>query len=204
MENSSPTNSGPDSEVASVDDLPADGGQQLEPGYTKEDLTNKMAAATSYVGSFFNPSAWKHAADKSPEAGAGEGESVERKNSTAGAGTGIISSSLFSAIGKVQGFTKVSPTEETKEENTEDGDNDNETAAGGFFSAFSKIGISGISSSGTVENLAAAGAEDKDKTPTEEAAEDGDERKRDTWGNSLSNAFNKVGRVATDYSKGKK
>merc|ERR1712079_992 len=82
-------------------------------------------------------------------------------------------------------------TEETKEENTEDGDNDNETAAGGFFSAFSKIGISGISSSGTVENLAAAGAEDKDKTPTEEAAEDGDERKRDTWGNSLSNAFNK-------------
>merc|ERR1712079_194224 len=92
-------------------------------------------------------------------------------------------------------------TEETKEENTEDGDNDNETAAGGFFSAFSKIGISGISSSGTVEILAAAGAEDKDKTPTEEAAEDGDERKRDTWGNSLSNAFNKVGKAATDYSK---
>ena len=49
MENSSPTNSGPDSEVASVDDLPADGSQQLEPGYTKEDLTNKEAILSEAV-----------------------------------------------------------------------------------------------------------------------------------------------------------
>merc|ERR1711983_143693 len=201
MENSSPTNSGPDSEAASVDDLPADAKKNLDPGYIPEDLTNKMAAATSYVGSFFNPSSWKNPADKSPESP--EGESSSRKNSTAGAGggPGLISSSLFSAIGKVQGFTKVSPSEETKEGETgetEKNEEQNNTSSGGFFSAFSKIGIAGISSSETIENISdAAGT---GKTPTEDS-EESDEKKKETWGNSFSNAFNKVGKVATDYSK---
>ena len=58
MDNSSPTNSGPDSEVASVmSDLPPDARKNLD--LVPEDLSNKVAAATSYVGSFFNPSAWK-------------------------------------------------------------------------------------------------------------------------------------------------
>jgi len=201
MENSSPTNSGPDSEAASVDDLPADAKKNLDPGYIPEDLTNKMAAATSYVGSFFNPSSWKNPPDKSPESP--EGESSSRKNSTAGAGggPGLISSSLFSAIGKVQGFTKVSPSEETKEGETgetEKNEEQNNTSSGGFFSAFSKIGIAGISSSETIENISdAAGT---GKTPTEDS-EESDEKKKETWGNSFSNAFNKVGKVATDYSK---
>merc|ERR1711874_137886 len=71
---------------------------------------------------------------------------------------------------------------------TEDG-----SSAGGFFSAFSKIGISGMSSSATVENIAG-------KSPSDEAG-DAEERKKETWGTSLSQAFNKVGKVATDYSK---
>ena len=62
MDNSSPTNSGPDSEVASVmSDLPPDARKNLDQGLVPEDLSNKVAAATSYVGSFFNPSAWKQA-----------------------------------------------------------------------------------------------------------------------------------------------
>ena len=194
MDNSSPTNSGPDSEAAySVDDLPQEGRKDVEPGDIAEDLTNKVAAATSYVGSFFNPSSWKNpAAERSPE--------DPEDNSATSAGSSI-SSSLFSAIGKVPGFTKVSPTEETVKEEpgggeTCDGDKTEDQAsagtAGGFFSAFSKIGISGMSSSATVENISA----------NEEDGENED-KKKETWGNSLSQAFNKVGKVATDYSKGK-
>ena len=202
MDNSSPTNSGPDSEVASVvSDLPPDARNNLD---MTEDLSNKVAAATSYVGSFFNPSSWKNM-EKSPESGAEAGQDKERKNSVSG--SGLISSSLFNAaIGKVQGLTtKVSPSDEKpkdaadEETAAEGGKQDEQATGGGFFSAFSKIGtISGMASSGTVENIAAAGG----KTPTEEG-DDGEDKRKETWGNSLSNAFNKVGKVATDYSKGK-
>jgi len=200
MDNSSPTNSGPDSEVASVvSDLPPDARNNLD---MTEDLSNKVAAATSYVGSFFNPSSWKNM-EKSPESGAEAGQDKERKNSVSG--SGLISSSLFNAaIGKVQGLTtKVSPSDEKpkdaadEETAAEGGKQDEQATGGGFFSAFSKIGtISGMASSGTVENIAAAGG----KTPTEEG-DDGEDKRKETWGNSLSNAFNKVGKVATDYSK---
>merc|ERR1712029_1012110 len=81
---------------------------------------------------------------------------------------------------------------------TEKNEEQNNTSSGGFFSAFSKIGISGISSSETMENISDnAGT---GKTPTEDT-EESDEKKKETWGNSFSNAFNKVGKVATDYSK---
>jgi len=113
------------------------------------------------------------------------------------------SAALFSAIGKVPvpGFNKLSPTEETSKENdaeelTEDVAKTEEATsagAGGFFSAFSKIGISGMSSSASVDNMAG-------KSPCDEPGET-DEKKKDTWGTSLSQAFNKVGKVATDYSK---
>jgi len=186
MDNSSPTNSGPDSEAAySVDDLPTEEKKDVETGDIAEDLTNKVAAATSYVGSFFNPSSWKNpSGEKSPE--------DPEENSAASAGSSI-SSSLFSAIGKVPGFTKVSPTEEEPGVGEScDGDKteDQPGAAGGFFSAFSKMGISGMSSSATVENISA----------NEEEGEN-DDKKKETWGTSLSQAFNKVGKVATDYSK---
>merc|ERR1711936_248950 len=148
MENSSPTNSGPDSEAAySVDDLPPE--EAAYPQALPEDLSNKVAAATSYVGSFFTPSAWKSpSAERSPE------DPVEPAATSTGSS---ISSSLFSAIGKVPvpSFTKLSPTEET------------------------------------LKDAEADGGE----------AGDAEERKKETWGTSLSQAFNKVGKVATDYSK---
>ena len=192
MENSSPTNSGPDSEAAySVDDLPPE--EAAYPQALPEDLSNKVAAATSYVGSFFTPSAWKSpSAERSPE------DPVEPAATSTGSS---ISSSLFSAIGKVPvpSFTKLSPTEETLKDAEADGGEADKTeegsSAGGFFSAFSKIGISGMSSSATVENIAG-------KSPSDEAS-DAEERKKETWGTSLSQAFNKVGKVATDYSKGR-
>lgn len=206
MENSSPTNSGPDSEVASnVSELPQDARKSLEPGYIPDDLTNKVAAASSYVSSFFNPSAWKNpSAEKSPDDP--EGESAEKKNSTNG-GTSGISNSIFSAIGKVQELTKVSPSEESsKDENAEVVDSEKEKsddqagagASGGFFSAFSKIGgMSGMKSSNTTDNISSAAGEGSPREDSDEA----EDKRKETWGNSLSNAFTKVGKAATDYSK---
>ena len=72
-------------------------------------------------------------------------------------------------------------------------------ASGGFFSAFSKIGgMSGMKSSNTTENISGAAGEGSPKEDSEEA----EDKRKETWGNSLSNAFNKVGKAATDYSKG--
>eukprot|EP00090_Calanus_glacialis_P013951 TRINITY_DN2258_c0_g1_i1.p1 TRINITY_DN2258_c0_g1~~TRINITY_DN2258_c0_g1_i1.p1 ORF type:complete len:507 (-),score=199.74 TRINITY_DN2258_c0_g1_i1:528-2048(-) len=215
MENSSPTNSGPDSEAASIDDLPRDETKATnEEGYIPEDISNKMAAATTYMGSFFNPSAWK--AEKSPEGGeAKEGKpaGTSRKNSAAG---GMMGSSFLSAFGKVPGFTKVSPTEEEKptkegeareaaEGDKVEEEKEESAAQGSFFSsAFSKIGISGMASSLTMENIAGKSApaattdteEDKDQESKES-----DDKKDETWGSSFSSAFTKVGKVATDYTK---
>merc|ERR1712123_168471 len=173
MENSSPTNSGPDSEAASIDDLPKDETKAMnEEGYIPEDLSNKVAAATTYMGSFFNPSAWK--AEKSPEDGelAKEGKPTSRKNSAA---SGMMGGSFLSAFGKVPGFTKVSPTEEEKPIKegeapaaTEGGkveeEKEESAAQGSFFSsAFSKIGMSGMASSLTMENIAGKAATDYSK-----------------------------------------
>jgi len=187
MDNSSPTNSGPDSEAASVDDLPKDNKTETN----QEILSNKVAAATNYMGSFFNPSAWKPtaAAEATPEEEKSEGD---RKNSSGS----IMSSSLFSAIGKVPGFSKISPTEESKAGSDEKPDNSKEedsslSTGGSFFSsAFSKINISGMTSSLTTENIAEA-EEDVDKNVKSD----------ETWGSSFSSAFTKVGKVATDYTK---
>ena len=49
-----------------------------------------------------------------------------------------------------------------------------------------------MSSSATVENISANDEEGEN-----------DDKKKETWGTSLSQAFNKVGKVATDYSKGR-
>jgi len=210
MENSSPTNSGPDSEAASIDDLPKDETKAMnEEGYIPEDLSNKVAAATTYMGSFFNPSAWK--AEKSPEDGEAvkEGKPSSRKNSAA---SGMMGGSFLSAFGKVPGFTKVSPTEEEKP--TKEGESPAATegdkveeekeespAQGSFFSsAFSKIGMSGMASSLTMENIAGKAA-NTGATPETEEIKEIEEKKEETWGSSFSNAFTKVGKVATDYSK---
>merc|ERR1719318_1973574 len=149
------------------------------------------------MGSFFNPSAWK--AEKSPEGGEakeGKPDGTSRKNSAAG---GMMGSSFLSAFGKVPGFTKVSPTEEEKP--TKEG----EAPQGSFFSsAFSKIGISGMASSLTMENIAgksAPAATNDTEENTDKESKESDDKKDETWGSSFSNAFTKVGKVATDYTK---
>jgi len=207
MENSSPTNSGPDSEVASIDDLPKDGSKEskAEEGFTHEDISNKMAAATSYVGSFFNPAAWK-SEKGSEETEANEEKASSRKNSATS--TSLMGSSFLSAFSKVPGFTKSSPSDENKSTSQEgeteeesksekNEENKEESSQGNFFSsAFSKLAISGMPSSLTMENLT------KKASPTEEEVEgEKDSKKDETWGSSFSNAFNKVGKVATGYTK---
>jgi len=210
MENSSPTNSGPDSEAASIDDLPKDDSKAKE-GYIPEDLSNKVAAATTYMGSFFNPSAWK--GEKAPEeekdANSKEANPSSRKNS---ASSGMMGGSFLSAFSKVPGFTKASPSEEEKP--TKEGEaepvkgkeeKEESTNQGSFFSsAFSKIGISGMANSLTMENIAGKAASTSESTGADADTEDikeNEDKKDETWGSSFSNAFTKVGKVATDYSK---
>jgi len=210
MENSSPTNSGPDSEAVSIDDLPKDDAKSKE-GYIPEDLTNKMAAATTYMGSFFNPSAWKGEKPPEEEGEAKEAKEPSRKNSAA---SGMLGGSfLSSAFSKVPGFTKSSPSEEEnpiKDGETEAAsegekgkeEKDESAAQGSFFSsAFSKIGISGMANSLTMENIAGKASTSATTDDDAEDTKENEEKKDDTWSSSFSNAFTKVGKVATDYSK---
>merc|ERR1719470_58514 len=144
------------------------------------------------MGSFFNPSAWK--AEKSPEGGEakeGKPDGNSRKNSAAG---GMMGSSFLSAFGKVPGFTKVSPTEEekpTKEGEAPEGDKAEEekekeesAPQGSFFSsAFSKIGISGMASSLTMENIAgksAPAATNDTEENTDKESKESDDKKDET------------------------
>merc|ERR1719357_2171348 len=79
------------------------------------------------------------------------------------------------------------------------------TNQGSFFSsAFSKIGISGMANSLTMENIAGKAASTSESTGADADTEDikeNEDKKDETWGSSFSNAFTKVGKVATDYSK---
>ena len=125
----------------------------------------------------------------------------------------MMGGSFLSAFGKVPGFTKVSPTEEEKptkegeapaatEGDKVEEEKEESHAQGSFFSsAFSKIGMSGMASSLTMENIAGKAA-NTGATPETEEIKEIEEKKEDTWGSSFSNAFTKVGKVATDYSKG--
>ena len=60
MDKSTPTTSGCDSETGSVDDIPAD-----DPSDLSKDISDKMTAASNYVGFFFSASSWS-SANKSP------------------------------------------------------------------------------------------------------------------------------------------
>ena len=155
------------------------------------DLTNKVAAATSYAGSFFNPSA-----EKSPDDP--EGETAEKKSLSNSSG---ISNSILSVIGKVQEFNKVSPS---KDENTEapycdkEKSEDQVAAFGGFFSAFSKIGgLSGMKSSNTTENVSASAGEGSPKDDTEDAE---DKRKETTDYSKVQETVYKAPLIA-DFNK---
>jgi len=152
-----------------------------DPSFMPEDLGKQVAAASNYVGSFFNPAAWKQT------------ETEE----------GISGSSFFSSISKVSGLTKSSTTsKEIEEAGT------GASAGGLFSSAFNKMNITKMASSLTMDNIsgkvaAVAGATYPDTPPSEEVegAED-TEIKDESWGyTSFTSAFNKASKVATDYSK---
>lgn len=207
LEKSSPTTSGPDSEVGSLDDLPSDR------NYISEDISKQVAAASNYVGSFFSASSWKQSSSAAPESSEKKEEVDENvKNSK---NSSIMGGSFLSAFGsKVPGFSKASPTEEVEKINN---DNENEkteqeeASSGNFFSsAFNKIGISSMASSITMENISgkmasAAGATYPDTPPAEGETmdkEDNIEGVKEVWNySSFSSALTKASKVAADYSK---
>eukprot|EP00092_Neocalanus_flemingeri_P012124 GFUD01013072.1.p1 GENE.GFUD01013072.1~~GFUD01013072.1.p1 ORF type:complete len:201 (-),score=67.67 GFUD01013072.1:784-1386(-) len=153
LADSSPTNIVPDSEEGSVDGLNKDDKKDAnEEGAIPEQSSNKVAEAALYVGSFFDPSTWNGAFDKNSE--------VEEEESKPNS-----SSSLFSALRKDPVLIKLFTNEETKTtkdgkstaiaevENNEENKEENAVKENLFSSAFSKIGISNLTSSLTMENI---------------------------------------------------
>jgi len=175
MDRSTPTTSGCDSETASVDEISEDAG-----GDIAKDLSNKMTAASSYVGSFFSASSWTTTTKASQEEETKEEATLPKSTS--------MTSSLFSAFGKV-GLTKSSPEEEKVEEKVEDVSTSDQvgsmvnSASSYFTSAFSKMGMT---------TAAANTEQETDKAPEEEA-EDG--------GNFLSFNLSKLGQAASTAAK---
>eukprot|EP00092_Neocalanus_flemingeri_P045900 GFUD01051497.1.p1 GENE.GFUD01051497.1~~GFUD01051497.1.p1 ORF type:complete len:345 (-),score=126.50 GFUD01051497.1:218-1252(-) len=194
LEDSSPTNIVPESDEGSVDGLNKDDKKDAnEERAIFEESSNKMAEAALYVGRFFDPSTWNGTFDKNSE-----GEEEESKPNS--------SSSLFSALSKDPVLIKLFTNEETKTtkddkssaiaevENNEENKEENAVKENFVSSAFSKIGISNLTSSKNMENIVGYA------TMTEANKEcNNDEEK--TWDIPFSNAFNKVGKVATDYTK---
>jgi len=144
-----------------------------------EDLGKQVAAASNYVGSFFSPAAWKQAESES---------------------TG---SSFLSSLGKVSGLTN----SEASVTNEESG---SASSTGGLLSsAFNKMNIGKMASSLTMENIsgkvaAVTGATYPDTPPNEEHSEEAESKSKEdsSWGySSLTSAFSKASKVATDYSK---
>merc|ERR1740131_338413 len=146
-----------------------------------EELSEQVATATNYVTSFFNPSAWKQ-----PDAQTSTG------------------SLFFSSISKVSGLTKSSTSESKEVDEVAESD---ATTGGLFSSAFSKMNISKMASSLTMENIsgkvaAVAGATYPDTPPSEEVNSTTIEPKEESWGyTSFTSAINKASKVASDYSK---
>merc|ERR1719347_345439 len=146
-----------------------------------EELSEQVATATNYVTSFFNPSAWKQ-----PDAQTSTG------------------SLFFSSISKVSGLTKSSTSESREVDEVTESD---ATTGRLFSSAFSKMNISKMASSLTMENIsgkvaAVAGATYPDTPPSEEANSTTIEPKEESWGyTSFTSAINKASKVASDYSK---
>jgi len=204
LEKSSPTTSGPDSEVGSLDDLPTDR------NYISEDISKQVAAASNYVGSFFSASSWKQSSSVAQESSDKKEEVDENVKSSKN--SSIMGGSFLSAFGsKVPGFSKVSPTEEEEKINNENEKTEKEeTGNGNFFSsAFNKIGISNMASSITMENISgkmasAAGATYPDTPPAEGETnvKKDDLEGEEGWNYStFSSALTKASKAAVDYSK---
>lgn len=188
LDKSSPTASGAETGPTSpLEELPLD------------QLTTKVAAASSYVGSFFSASAWTQEKKEEPE----KVEEEKKLNTVGGAGGGMMAGGLgmmSSAFGKMPGFSKTSPTSDEERKVTED-----EEKKGSYFSTSAlSLGLSSITSSLTMDNLySAAGATTAKEQDEKEAekVEKEDEKEKENWGTSFTDAFTKVGKITSDYSK---
>eukprot|EP00092_Neocalanus_flemingeri_P094517 GFUD01120201.1.p1 GENE.GFUD01120201.1~~GFUD01120201.1.p1 ORF type:complete len:385 (-),score=131.01 GFUD01120201.1:110-1264(-) len=140
-----------------------------EEGAIPEDLSNTMAEAALYVGSFFDSSTWNATSDdNNPKVEAEAKTTMDGKQKE---------------LNNMEENTEESPVEETF-----------------FYSAFSKIGISGLTQTLTIENIDGKPAGPTAKTETE-VNKEGDDDKEEAWEIPFSNAFTKFGKVATDYTK---
>lgn len=192
IDKSTPTSSGCDSETGFVDDIPED-----EDDGISKDITEKMTAASNYVGSFFSASSWSAPPKKSDKSPSEEPkpEATVTKSST-------MTSSFFSAFSKV-GMTKSVSTSgaEGHEENgvakDEGGDaavaaeNPSTVNTSSFFSsAFSKIGLS-----------SKAETEEKPEQKNEDGKTPETEEDEATGGSFFSSAFSRVGKAATSATQ---
>jgi len=200
MEKSSPTTSGPDSEVGSLDDLPTDRNN------ISEDISKQVAAASNYVGSFFSASSWKQTSSSAQESSEKNEEVEENAKNTKN--SSIMGGSFLSAFGsKVPGFSKASPTEEEEKVDNENEKTEKEETGSFFSSAFNKMGISNMASSITMENISgkmasAAGATYPDTPPAEGETKEDNTEEEEGWNYStFSSALTKASKVAADYSK---
>jgi len=184
MDKSSPTGSGPDLDSASLtsEDL------QLDP---KAQLAEIGQKASSYVGSLFGSSSWygggSSSTPKNQEETNKDSKNKEEKSSS---GSTSFSSAFFNTIG-ISGDEK-GGEKESPEEGGGEGENKESTAGGlGYLtSAFSKIGISGLTSSKSTDPL-----EEKEGVKEETKAKEEEEE------DFFYSAFSKVGKAASSYSK---
>eukprot|EP00092_Neocalanus_flemingeri_P075263 GFUD01093220.1.p1 GENE.GFUD01093220.1~~GFUD01093220.1.p1 ORF type:complete len:457 (-),score=135.10 GFUD01093220.1:337-1707(-) len=170
MENSIPIEIGSDSVAGLLDTLINDDNIAAnEEGAIPEDLSNTMAEAALYVGSFFDSSTWNATSvDNNPKVEAEAKTTMDGKQKE---------------VNYMEENTEESPVEETF-----------------FYSAFSKIGISCLTQTLTIENIDGKPAGPAAKTETE-VNKEGDNDKEEAWEIPFSNAFTKFGKVATDYTK---
>eukprot|EP00092_Neocalanus_flemingeri_P022382 GFUD01024275.1.p1 GENE.GFUD01024275.1~~GFUD01024275.1.p1 ORF type:complete len:319 (-),score=100.63 GFUD01024275.1:304-1260(-) len=159
MENSSPTEIGPDSVAVLLDALINDDNRAPnEEADIPDDLSNKMAEAALYVGSFFDSSTWTTTSvDNNPEV---EADSI------------ITNGGKSMEIHNIEESKEESPVEESF-----------------FSSAFSTIGMSGPTNTQTIEAIVGKPAGPDAMTETEvnkESEEDEEETWEIPFSNAIT------------------
>jgi len=182
LDKSSGTQSGSVSAATSpLEDLPID------------QLTNKVAAASSYVGSFF-ASPWKtQEAAATQETGEVKEDPEATSSDPSPVEGGGMMASLSSAFGKIPTFGKSAPVEE---ENKEEGNQEEEKAGKSW-----GLGLSSLTSSLTMDNLYSVTGATTAKEQEDKEEDMGQDKNNENWSSSFSNAFTKVGKMTADYSK---
>jgi len=182
LDKSSGTQSGSVSAATSpLEDLPID------------QLTNKVAAASSYVGSFFS-SPWKtQEAAATQETGEVKEDPEATSSDPSPVEGGGMMASLSSAFGKIPTFGKSAPVEE---ENKEEGNQEQEKAGKSW-----GLGLSSLTSSLTMDNLYSVTGATTAKEQEDKEEDMGQDKNNENWSSSFSNAFTKVGKMTADYSK---